>query len=110
MKPANDTGLGYCLCAHLRPENDGLPVLWLVASGRGTFVDIDETIVADGASAARAITEPYSAEWWQERSTTELRDIIKRGFSLGPAYDGAVVETERRAREALRRIRDDNAV
>jgi hypothetical protein len=73
-------------------------------------VDIDETIVADGASAARAITEPYSAEWWQERSTTELRDIIKRGFSLGPAYDGAVVETERRAREALRRIRDDNAV
>lgn len=73
-------------------------------------MDIDETIVAEGASAAPTITEPNSAEWWQERSTTELREIIKRGFSLGPAYDGAVVETERRAREALRRIRDDNAV
>jgi len=69
-------------------------------------MDVDETVIGqDGTSAA---LEPYSAEWWQERTTVELRDIIKRGFSLGPTYDGAVAETERRAREALRRIRDQN--
>jgi hypothetical protein len=53
--------------------------------------------------------QPYSAEWWQERSATELRDIIKHGFRLGEAYDGAVAETERRAREATRRMRDEAA-
>lgn len=54
--------------------------------------------------------EPYSAEWWQERSTVELREIIKRGFGVGQAFDGAVAETERRAREAMRRIRDEAGV
>src|SRR4051812_9283404 len=70
-------------------------------------MDVDETTIGqDGANAA---LEPYSAEWWQARTTVELRDIIKRGFSLGSAYDGAVAETERRAREALRRVRDQKA-
>jgi hypothetical protein len=66
-------------------------------------MDVKETLeVRDGTAAP----EPYSAEWWQERSATELREIIKHGFRLGSAYDGAIAETERRAREATRRMRD----
>jgi hypothetical protein len=67
-------------------------------------VDVKETTTSSAAPGAAL--EPYSAEWWQARTPNELRDIIKRGFGLGQAYDGAVLETERRAREAMRRIRD----
>lgn len=67
-------------------------------------MDVDETTSA--APPHIAAPEPYSAEWWQARTPNELRDIIKRGFGLGQAYDGAVLETERRTREAMRRIRD----
>jgi len=73
-------------------------------------MDVDEALAAKEAGASLATPEPYSAEWWHERTTTELREIIKRGFSLGAAYDGAVVETERRAREALRRVREDQSL
>ncbi|HEX5238845.1 MAG TPA: hypothetical protein VFW39_10335 [Sphingomicrobium sp.] len=66
-------------------------------------MDVNDTVKPHDSGAA---PEPYSAEWWQERSATELRDIIKHGFRLGAAYDGAVAETERRAREATRRMRD----
>lgn len=69
-------------------------------------MDVNETLEARAGSAA---AEPYSAEWWQERSAKELRDIIKHGFRLGQAYDGAVAETERRARQATRRMRDEAA-
>ena len=68
---------------------------------------IDQAQAASDAHVAKEAPEPFSAEWWQERTTTELRDIIKRGFGLGAAYDGAVAETERRARETLRRVRED---
>jgi hypothetical protein len=71
-------------------------------------MDVDEAAIVPGERSAGVEPELLSAEWWQDRTTVELRDIIKRGFSLGPTYDGAVAETERRAREALRRIRDHN--
>ena len=58
------------------------------------------------ATALDGASEPYSAEWWQMRSPQELREIIKRGFGLGTAYDGAIAETERRARDALKKIRE----
>jgi hypothetical protein len=67
-------------------------------------MDVEETTSL--SPLQEAAPEPYSAEWWQARTPNELRDIIKRGFGLGQAYDGAVLETERRAREAMRRIRD----
>ena len=53
--------------------------------------------------------DPYSAEWWQQRSAEELRDIIKHGFQLGGVYESAVAETERRARAATTRMRDEAA-
>jgi hypothetical protein len=68
-------------------------------------MDVDEATFAHPPQDAAP--EPYTAEWWQARTPNELRDIIKRGFGLGQAYDGAVLETERRAREAMRRIRDE---
>lgn len=70
-------------------------------------MDVKETVEQRETALA---PEPYSVEWWQERSARELRDIIKHGFRLGPAYDGAVAETERRAREATRRMRDEAAI
>ena len=66
----------------------------------------DQTLVASVTGDLDTAVEPYSAEWWQHRSAEELRDIIKRGFSGGEAFRGAVSETERRAREETRRLRD----
>jgi len=42
--------------------------------------------------------EPYSDAWWQERSAEELREIMDKGYRLGPAFAGATAEVERRAR------------
>lgn len=73
-------------------------------------MDVKES-EAQGRHAGRDDdAKPYSAEWWEQRSTVELREIIKRGFALGQAFDGAVAETERRAREATRRVRDEAGV
>jgi len=71
-------------------------------------MDVNETAPPEqiGSADLGPEPEPYSAEWWQGRTAAELRDIIKRGFGTGQAFDGAVVESERRAREATRRLRD----
>jgi len=68
---------------------------------------VDQIEIAQDASAAELPPEPCSADWWQARTALELRDIIKRGFGAGDIYGGAIVETERRAREATRRLRDE---
>lgn len=69
----------------------------------------DQVDLAVSAPAAETAPEPYSAEWWQARTAKELRDIINQGYRAGQAYDSAVAETERRAREALRRVRDEQS-
>ena len=65
--------------------------------------------VASGAASAEIAADLYSAEWWESRTAAELRDIIKQGFRQGPVYDRAVTETERRAREAVRRLREQES-
>ena len=67
---------------------------------------LNQTLADTGESRADEALQPYSAAWWQRRTAEELRDIIKRGFAGGDAFQGAVSETERRAREETRRLRD----
>ena len=70
----------------------------------------DQVELAAGAiSSAIAAADPYSTEWWESRTAAELRDIIKHGFRQGHVYDCAVAETERRAREAVRRLRQEES-
>lgn len=54
------------------------------------------------AEAAQTVAEPFSEAWWSDRSSEELRETVARGHSAGPAFEGAVAEIERRARESLR--------
>ena len=71
---------------------------------------LNETLAATGSSGAENAHEPFSAAWWEGRTAEELRDIIKRGFAGGEAFQGAVDETERRAREETRRLREAAAI
>ena len=64
-----------------------------------------DTAFADTRSIDVA-SELHSAAWWSRLSAEELRDIIKRGFAGGDAFQGAVAEAERRAKEATRQLRD----
>ena len=70
---------------------------------------VNETLIRTGFEEPEPEPPPYSAAWWELRTAQELRDMIKRGFEVGPAYDGAVVETERRARERMRELRESAA-
>jgi hypothetical protein len=74
-----------------------------------TVENIQGTLAGRAQEEAPQEPELFSAEWWQVLSAEELRDIIKRGYGVGPAYDGAVAETERRAREALKRVRESES-
>jgi hypothetical protein len=72
---------------------------------------LDEMQATAAPSAANdAPRETFSAEWWQNRTAEELRDIIKRGFAGGEAFQGAVAEAERRGREATQRLREAAAI
>ena len=67
----------------------------------------DEIAVAPDVAVIDRSSDLYSPGWWQSRSTEELREIINRGIANGPVFEGATIETERRAREHLRI--EDNA-
>jgi hypothetical protein len=70
----------------------------------------DEIFAVLGKDSTIESQEQFSAAWWQRRSAEELRDIIKRGFAGGDAFQGAVAETERRARDVTQRLRESAAV
>jgi hypothetical protein len=70
---------------------------------------VDQAFAVTTVRGADAPHEHLSAAWWEARSAEELRDIIKRGFAGGEAFQGAVAEAERRAREATRRLREEAA-
>ena len=67
---------------------------------------LNETLAGTGTTVPDEPAGQYTAAWWQGRTAEELRDIIKRGFAGGEAFHAAVSETERRAREETRRLRD----
>ena len=66
----------------------------------------DEALALTEAEAADPATVIYSAAWWERRTAEELRDIINRGFCGGDVFSSAVAETERRARDATKRLRE----
>ena len=68
---------------------------------------LDTTLAATPTIGANDVNEQFTAAWWERRSAEELRDIIKRGFAGGDAFQGAVAEAERRARDATRRLREE---
>jgi hypothetical protein len=70
----------------------------------------NETLSDRRKKAPADASEPFSAAWWERRTAEELRDIIKRGFSGGEAFQGAVTETERRARKETSRLRHIAAI
>lgn len=71
---------------------------------------IEDTLAAAETNILDEANKPQSVAWWQKRTAEELRDIIKRGFAGGQAFQTAVAEAERRAREETRRLREIAAV
>lgn len=65
-------------------------------------MNVEDTIARPDMRSAESGIEAYSQAWWHARSTDELRLIMSRGFELGPAFDGAMAEAERRACERLK--------
>jgi hypothetical protein len=69
-------------------------------------MSLDDLLKSPESGSTDAEPEIHSAAWWHARSAEELRDIINRGFRMGAAFEGASIEAERRAREAVRRTRE----
>jgi ribosomal protein S19E (S16A) len=74
------------------------------------YMTLNETLAVTGTTSAQEAPPSYSAAWWGLRSADELRDIINRGFAGGQTFNGALAETERRARAATRRLREEAAI
>jgi hypothetical protein len=70
-------------------------------------MSLEDLLKSPERGSTEAEPEIYSAAWWHARTAEELRDIIKGGFRMGAAFEGASIEAERRAREAVRRNRDE---
>ena len=54
------------------------------------------------------LERPYSREWWEGRTLSELNDIIRGGFAAGDFGIQAHQELERRAR-ALEKVEKHEA-
>jgi hypothetical protein len=67
---------------------------------------VDQGLAVVAAPDATESHEPYSVAWWETRTAEDLRDIVNRGFASGQAFRGAIAETERRARQETRRLRE----
>jgi hypothetical protein len=64
-----------------------------------------EPAIGRKAQPPQEETREFSAEWWESRTSEELRDFIKRGFSGGLIFEQAMAEDERRSRDAVKLIR-----
>ena len=70
-------------------------------------MNLEEALKSPEIGSTAAEQEIYSAAWWHARTPEELRDIINGGFRMGAAFEGASIEAERRARESVRRTREE---
>ena len=61
---------------------------------------------SQGQTDTPAPTPKEAAGFWESRTAEELKDALERGFAGGEAFAAAAAETERRAREAVRRARE----
>ncbi len=68
--------------------------------------------LADTGAGAPILERPNSPDWWQSRSSDELRAIVQRGVQGGELFFAAAAEMERRARqtEAARDAQQEEAV
>lgn len=73
-------------------------------------MEVGETRASTKTREPEAAHEQDIASWWRTRSTEELRAILSRGFGMGAAFEAATAETERRARERLKRDEEAAAV
>lgn len=63
---------------------------------------LDETSNLSATNDQHVSYLPYSKDWWEGRTSEELRDIINRGFAGGEIFKGATAEVERRTKLAER--------
>jgi hypothetical protein len=67
---------------------------------------LEDTLAYADHASPDAAQAAYSGEWWETRSSEELRSIIRGGLEGGDMFDSAVREMERRSRDMSRRAHD----